>query len=96
MANENNAKATKEKKPGFFKRIGKWFRDTAAELKKVSWPSFATVLKQTGIVLGVVLAFLVVLMLFDLGLGELYKLLVKGITAGVEVETEAALMSFML
>ena len=26
-------------KPGFFKRIGKWFREMRSELKKVIWPS---------------------------------------------------------
>ena len=26
-------------KPGFFKRIGKWFREMRSELKKVIWPT---------------------------------------------------------
>ena len=26
-------------KPGFFKRIGKWFREMKSELKKVVWPT---------------------------------------------------------
>ena len=26
-------------KPGFFKRIGKWFREMKSELKKVIWPT---------------------------------------------------------
>ena len=28
-----------ETKPGFFKRIGKWFREMRSELKKVIWPT---------------------------------------------------------
>ena len=28
-----------ETKPGFFKRIGKWFREMKSELKKVIWPT---------------------------------------------------------
>ena len=28
-----------DSKPGFFKRIGKWFRDMRSELKKVIWPT---------------------------------------------------------
>jgi preprotein translocase subunit SecE len=26
-------------KPGFFKRVGKWFREMKSELKKVVWPT---------------------------------------------------------
>ena len=26
-------------KPGFFKRVGKWFREMKSELKKVIWPT---------------------------------------------------------
>ncbi|MFR6640251.1 MAG: preprotein translocase subunit SecE [Christensenellales bacterium] len=40
-------------------------KETFSELKKVTWPSFGEVVKQTGIVLVVVLAFLVVLIGFD-------------------------------
>lgn len=32
-------------------------KETVSELKKVSWPSFKTVLKNTGMVLAVVLVF---------------------------------------
>jgi preprotein translocase SecE subunit len=32
-------------------------KETVSELKKVSWPSFATVVKNTGMVLAVVLIF---------------------------------------
>jgi len=53
-------------------------RDTALELKKVRWPGFRTAMKQTGVVLAVVLVFGVVLFGIDMGLGELYKLLTKG------------------
>lgn len=55
----------KEKKPGFFKRFGAKVKDVFSELKKVSWPSFKTVVKKTAVVLVVVLAFLVVIGLFD-------------------------------
>lgn len=62
------------KKPGFFKRIGRWFKETFAELKKVSWPTFGKVVKQTGVVLVVVLIFLVVITAFDVGLYSLLGL----------------------
>lgn len=64
----------KEKKPNFFTRIGSKIKDVFSELKKVSWPSFAKIVKQTGIVLVVVLIFLVIITAFDFGLLELLKL----------------------
>ena len=47
----------KAKKPNVFKRLGAFFVKSWSELKKVTWPSFKTVLKNTGIVLLVVLFF---------------------------------------
>lgn len=64
----------KDKKPGFFKRMGMKAKDIFSELKKVNWPTFAKVVKKTGIVLTVVLAFLVVIFAFDTALLELLKL----------------------
>jgi preprotein translocase SecE subunit len=68
-------KTNKNKKPNFFKRVGSKIKDIFSELKKVSWPTFAKVLKQTGIVIAVVLLFLVVITAFDAGLLELLKLI---------------------
>ena len=65
----------KDKKPGFFKRLGAKIKDVFSELKKVSWPSFGKVVKQTGIVLVVVLIFLVVITAFDSGLLKLLELI---------------------
>lgn len=65
----------KNGKPGFFKRIGMKIKDIFSELKKVSWPSFSDVVKKTGVVLVVVLAFLVVITAFDYGLSALIKLI---------------------
>ncbi len=79
MAKNADAKQPKEKKQ---KRSR--IKETFGELKKVSWPSFGTVVKQTGIVLSVVVIFLVTLMLFDALLGWLYEVLVKGLNSGVE------------
>ena len=36
-------KPEKKSKPGVFARIGQWFKETKAELKKVQWPTW----KQT-------------------------------------------------
>ena len=46
-----------------------------SELKKVTWPKMGTVVKQTGVVLVVVLIFLIVVTGFDTGLRELLKLI---------------------
>ena len=72
---EEKKKAKKDKKPGFFKRIGAKIKDVFSELKKVNWPTFGKVVKETGIVLAVVLAFLVVITAFDFGLDRLLELI---------------------
>ncbi len=70
----------KNKKPGFFKRIGAKIKDIFSELKRVNWPTFPKVVKQTGVVLVVVLIFLVVISAFDFGLLQLLKLVSPGAT----------------
>ncbi len=82
---ENKEKNSKEQKdvkkskktgrPGFFRRLGGKIKDVFSELKKVSWPTFPKVVKKTGVVIVVVLAFLVVITAFDYGLGELLRLI---------------------
>lgn len=67
-------KDKKNKKPNVFKRMGMKIKDVFSELKKVSWPTFPKVVKQTGIVLVVVLLFLIVITAFDYGLLQLLKL----------------------
>ena len=59
MAEEkkNNAAPTKavtavkkdDTKPGFFKRIGKWFREMKSELKKVVWPTPKALVKNSAV-----------------------------------------------
>ena len=68
------AKKDKSKKPNIFVRFGRKCKDVFSELKKVSWPTFGKVVKQTGIVIAVVLAFLVVIGAFDFGLMQLLRL----------------------
>ena len=65
----------KAKKPNIFRRLGSFFVKSWSELKKVSWPSFKTVLKNTGIVLLVVLFFAVVIGVFDYAIVWLLSLL---------------------
>ena len=65
----------KNKKENIFKRIFKKLKEVFSELKKVSWPTFGKVAKQTGVVLGVVVMFMVIITLIDFGLSELLQLL---------------------
>ena len=41
----------KEKKPGLFAKIAKWFRDLKSEAKKVVWPTGKQVVNNTIIVI---------------------------------------------
>lgn len=69
-ATEKPAKKSKpkNKKPNIFKRFGRKCKEVFSELKKVTWPSFGKVVKNTGIVLAVVVVFLVVITVVDFGL----------------------------
>ena len=42
-----------DKKPGFFAKVTRFFRELKAESNKVVWPSKKQVINNTGIVLGV-------------------------------------------
>ncbi len=72
-----NASKNKNKKPNWFKRVGAKFKETFSELKRVSWPKFGTVVKTTGVVLVIVLAFLIIVTGVDFGLLKLLELLTK-------------------
>lgn len=69
---QKDKKVKKEKKPS---KAGKRAKETFSELKKVTWPTFPKVVKQTGIVLAVVIFFGVVLFAFDYILKFLFKLM---------------------
>lgn len=62
---EKKEKVKKNKKEKKDSKIKKRLKETASELKKVSWPSFKETVKKTGVVLGVVIFFGVILFAFD-------------------------------
>lgn len=68
-------KVKKEKKPRESK-VGRKVKETTSELKKVSWLSFGQICKRTGIVIGFVLIFTLVLFGIDRLLSLLYSLIV--------------------
>ena len=72
-----NTSKSKNQKPSWFRRVGAKLKETFSELKRVTWPSFTTVLKTTGVVLVVVFAFLVVVTSIDTLLGWLLSLISK-------------------
>ena len=81
-ASNNNApaktkKEQKDKKPGFFSKLGKVFKEMFSELKKVTWPTWKVAATSLLTVLVVVLVFLVIVMGFDYLASWLLSLLTK-------------------
>lgn len=81
---DNRKKSNKANVKGKKKfSLARLFREVISELKKVEWAPLrrtknnSGVIAQTGTVLIVVLFFLIVISLFDTGLGELLKLLLN-------------------
>lgn len=73
--NQQQANVKEKKKGGFFRKI----KESFAELKKVTWPTFGQTAKKTLAVIAVVLFFGVVVIAFDYGLSWLYKLITTGL-----------------
>ncbi len=70
-----NATKTKNKKPNWFRRVGAKIKEVFSELKRVTWPTFPTVLKTTGVVLVIVFIFLVITTGVDAGFAYLLDLI---------------------
>lgn len=68
-----NAVKKEEKKLGFFKRIGKWFRELKSELNKVVWPTTSQVANNTLVALVVMAGSAIVLWGFDKAATALIK-----------------------
>ena len=65
-----------DNKPGFFARVGKWFRDMKSELKKVQWPTRKQTINNTLIVIACVIVVGIFIGLFDLVAQEGIRLLI--------------------
>ena len=69
------AKAPKpEKKKGKF---GEWWRGVRSETKKIVWPTWKQVLKNTGVVLVVIIAFAVMIGVLDVAFNSGIKALMN-------------------
>ena len=66
----------KKKKPGFFGRNGKFFRESRSELKKVVWPTPKQVLNNTGVVLAMIVVIGAFVGALDLGLTAILRAIV--------------------
>ncbi len=64
-----------EKKVRSKKDAGKWFREMKSELKKIVWPTWAQVVKNTGVVIAMMLVVGIFLGIIDLGLSAGVKAL---------------------
>ena len=69
MANENTAK-----KPSFFSRVKRFFKDIAGELKKIAWPSKKQVINNTTVVIVVVIISSIGISLIDYFFGLILRL----------------------
>lgn len=69
---------TAVKKPNIFVRMGRKIKEVFSELKKVTWPTFGKVMKSTGVVIAIVVAFLIVFTAINYGLNTLLGLLTTG------------------
>ena len=74
---KKDKKSDKKSKPGFFARIGRWFRELKVELKKVVWPTGKQTLNNTLIVIACVVFVGVFIWLFDAVAGALIKALIN-------------------
>ena len=66
-----------EKKPGFFTRIGKWFKEMKSELKKVQCPTKKQTINNTAIVIACVLIVGLFIWVFDFVATSVIDLLIS-------------------
>ena len=76
QAAKKDKKSDKNANPGFFARMGKWFRDMKSELKKVQWPTKKQTLNNTLIVIVCVIVVGLCIALFDFVANEAISLLI--------------------
>lgn len=82
MKTAESGKISKEKKkPNFFQRVGsrikKWFKELKSEAKKVTWPTFHQVVKNTLVVFAVVVLVGAVILLADVAFRNGLDLLIS-------------------
>ncbi len=76
---KKDKKSDKKSKPGFFARIGKWFKDMKSELKKVQWPTRKQTINNTLIVIACVIVVGLFIWLFDFVAGKAIELIITAL-----------------
>lgn len=69
---KSDKKKSEKKEQG---KVGKWFHDLKVEFKKVVWPTKKTVVTNTSVVVGVIVASAVLVGLLDEGFLALLRLI---------------------
>ncbi len=67
----------KDKKPGVFARIGKWFHELKVEAKKVVWPNRKTVVKNTVVVIVALIVLCAVVTVLDVVFGGIRDVIAR-------------------
>ena len=70
---EKNTTKKVEKKKNVFSKIVKYFRECKGEIKKITWPTMNSVLKNVGIVVAVIIVMGLFIFGLDFGLSALLK-----------------------
>lgn len=66
---------TKTKKASFGTRVKKFFKDTKAELKKVTWLTKEQLIHNTGVIIVFIIIITIILSLLDVAFAQLFKVL---------------------
>lgn len=77
MADTNLANG---RKLSFGERMKKFFKDTKAELKKVTWPTKDQLIHNTGVIIVFIIIVTIILSVLDIAFGKMFQAL-SGILA---------------
>ena len=65
----------KQIKVALVQRVKRFFKDTKAELKKVTWPDKEQLIHNTGVIIVFILIITIILSVLDFGFAKLFQLL---------------------
>lgn len=63
------------KKPGFATRVKRFFKESKAELKKVTWPTKEQLIHNTGIIITFIIIVTIILSVLDVAFAKLFQVL---------------------
>lgn len=64
---------TKTNKVGFTAKVKRFFKDTKAELKKVTWPTKEQLIHNTGVIITFIIIITVILSVLDVAFAKLFQ-----------------------